>query len=94
MAPVKTINDNDGNSNVIASVGTNDADRLARAPALRLVVSQRASGKQAAARNTIGRLTNGFQHGSRNDSATAPLTAAPLLVDSGRQSHHRAAPHL
>lgn len=34
---------------------TNDADRLAQDPALRLVVSRRASGKQAAARNTVGR---------------------------------------
>ena len=35
---------------------TNEADRLARDPAMRLVVSRRASGKQAAARNTVGRF--------------------------------------
>ena len=35
---------------------TNDADRLARDPAMRLVVSRRASDRQAAARNTVGRF--------------------------------------
>jgi len=35
---------------------TNDADRLARDPAMRLVVSRRASDQQAAARNTVGRF--------------------------------------
>ena len=39
---------------------TNDADRLARDPALRLVVSRRASGKRAAARNTVGRFEPGL----------------------------------
>jgi len=35
---------------------TTEADRLARDPVLRLVVSRRASGKRAAARNTVGRF--------------------------------------
>ena len=35
---------------------TNDADRLARDPTMRLVVSRRASDWQAAARNTVGRF--------------------------------------
>ena len=39
---------------------TNDADRLSRDPAMRLVVSKRASDRRAAARNTVGRFETGI----------------------------------
>jgi hypothetical protein len=39
---------------------TSDADRLARDPTMRLVVSRRASDRQAAARNTVGRFETGI----------------------------------
>ena len=55
---------------------TNDADRLARDPALRLVVSRRASGKQAAARNTVGRFATEILAAEENREGLAALNAA------------------
>ena len=55
---------------------TNDADRLARDPALRLVVSRRASGKQAAARNTVGRFETEILSAEDNREGLATLNAA------------------
>jgi hypothetical protein len=47
-------------SRVAACADINDADRLSRAPAMRLVVSRRARGQHAAARNTVGRFETGI----------------------------------
>ena len=55
---------------------TNDADRLARDPALRLVVSRRASDRQAAARNTVGRFETEILSAEDNREGLAPLNAA------------------
>jgi hypothetical protein len=55
---------------------TNDADRLARDPALRLVVSRRASGQQAAARNTVGRFETETLSAKGNREGLAALNAA------------------
>ena len=55
---------------------SNDADRLARAPAMRLVVSRRASGKQAAARNTVGRFETEMLSTKQNRAALTALNAA------------------
>jgi hypothetical protein len=56
--------------------GTNDADRLARDPALRLVVSRRASDKQAAGRNTVGRFETEMLSADDNRAGLAALNAA------------------
>jgi hypothetical protein len=55
---------------------TNDADRLARDPVLRLVVSRRASGKRAAARNTVGRFETERLAEEANRAGLAALNAA------------------
>jgi hypothetical protein len=55
---------------------TNDADRLARDPALRLVVSRRASDRQAAARNTVGRFETEMLSGKDNREGLVALNAA------------------
>ena len=55
---------------------TNDADRLARDPVLRLVVSRRASGKRAAARNTVGRFETDMLAEEANREGLATLNAA------------------
>ena len=55
---------------------TNDADRLARDPALRLVVSRRASGTRAAARNTVGRFETDMLSADYNRAGLAALNAA------------------
>jgi len=55
---------------------TNDADQLARDPALRLVVSRRASGKQAAARNTVGRFETDILSAEANREGLTALNAA------------------
>jgi hypothetical protein len=55
---------------------TNDVDRLARDPALRLVVSRRASGKRAAARNTVGRFETDLLAAEGNRAGLAALNAA------------------
>jgi len=55
---------------------TNDADRLARDPVLRLVVSRRASGKRAAARNTVGRFETEGLAEEANREGLAALNAA------------------
>ena len=55
---------------------TNDADRLARDPAMRLVVSRRASDKQAAARNTVGRFQTEILAADDNRAGLAALSAA------------------
>ena len=54
---------------------TNDADRLARDPALRLVVSRRARDKQAAARNTVGRFEPELLSTDGNRAGLAALNA-------------------
>jgi len=54
---------------------TNDADRLARDPALRLVVSRRARDKQAAARNTVGRFETEILATDDNRAGLAALNA-------------------
>jgi len=54
---------------------TNDADRLARDPVLRLVVSRRASDKQAATRNTVGRFETEILAGKDNREGLAALNA-------------------
>lgn len=53
---------------------TNDADRLARDPAMRLVVSRRASDKQAAARNTVGRFETEILSADDNRAGLAGAT--------------------
>ena len=55
---------------------TNDADRLARDPAMRLVVSRRASDRQAAARNTVGRFETEMLCADDNRTGLAALSAA------------------
>ena len=55
---------------------TNDADRRARDPALRLVVSRRASGKRAAARHTVGRFETDMLAEEANRAGLATLKAA------------------
>ena len=55
---------------------TNDADRLVRDSALRLVVSRRASGKQAAARNTVGRFQTEILSAEQNREGLTALNAA------------------
>jgi hypothetical protein len=55
---------------------TNDADGLARDPALRLGVSRRARNKQAAARNTVGRFETDILATDDNRSGLAALNAA------------------
>ena len=55
---------------------TNDADRLARDPALRLVVSRRASDRQAAARTPVGRFETEILLAEDNRQGLAALNAA------------------
>ena len=55
---------------------TNDADRLARDPTMRLVVSRRASDRQAAARNTVGRFETEILSVQSNREGLAVLNAA------------------
>jgi hypothetical protein len=55
---------------------TNDADRLARDPTMRLVVSRRASDRQAAARNTVGRSETAILSAKGNREGLATLNAA------------------
>jgi len=55
---------------------TNDADRLARDPTMRLVVSRRASDRQAAARNTVGRFETEILSTEGNREGLAALNAA------------------
>jgi hypothetical protein len=54
---------------------TNDADRLAIDPAMRLVVSRRASDKRAAARNTVGRFETEILSAHDNQAGLAALNA-------------------
>lgn len=63
-------------SRVAGYADTNDADRLSRDPAMRLVVSRRASEKQAAARNTVGRFGTGILTTAGNQAGFAALNAA------------------
>ena len=55
---------------------TNDADRLARDPAMRLVVSRRASDRRAAARNTVGRFETEILSAEGNREGLAAVNAA------------------
>jgi hypothetical protein len=55
---------------------TNDADRLARDPALRLVVSRKARDRQAAGRNTLGRFETDILSVPVNREGLAALNAA------------------
>ncbi len=55
---------------------TNDADRLAQDPALRLVVSRQASEKRAAARTTVGRFETELLASEENRQGLAALNAA------------------
>ena len=55
---------------------TNNADCLARDPAMRLAVSRRASGKQAAARNTVGCFETAILAAEANHAGLAALKAA------------------
>jgi hypothetical protein len=55
---------------------TNDADRLARDPALRLVVSRRARDRQAAGRNTLGRFETDILSVPANREGLAALNTA------------------
>ena len=55
---------------------TNDADHLAWDPAMRLVVSRRARGKQGAARNTVGRFETQILSAEGNREGLAALNAA------------------
>ena len=55
---------------------TNDADRLAQDPALRLVVSRQASEKRAAARTTVGRFETELLASEENRRGLAALNAA------------------
>ena len=54
---------------------TNDADRLARDPTMRLVVIRRASDRQAAARNTVGRFETEILSAKGNREGLAALNA-------------------
>jgi hypothetical protein len=54
---------------------TNDAGRLSRDPAMRLVVSKRASDRRAAARNTMGRFETGILATNDNQAGLATLNA-------------------
>ena len=55
---------------------TNDADRLAQDPTMRLVVSRRASDRQAAARNTVGRFETEILSAKGNREGLVALNAA------------------
>jgi hypothetical protein len=55
---------------------TNDADRLAHHPAMRLVVGRRASEKRAAARNTLGRFETQMLATGKNPQGLASLNRA------------------
>ena len=55
---------------------TNDADRLAQDPGLRLVVSRQASEKRAAARTTLGRFETELLASEENRRGLAALNAA------------------
>jgi len=55
---------------------TNDADRLAGDPAMRAVVSRRASGKKAAARSAVGRFETDILTTEENHSALARLNSS------------------
>jgi Transposase DDE domain group 1 len=55
---------------------TNDADRLAHDPAMRLVVGRRASEKRAAARNTLGRFETQMLATGKNQQGLASLNRA------------------
>jgi len=68
---------------------TNDADRLARDPVLRLVVSRRASGKQAAARNTVGRFETDMLAEEANRAGLAALNAAWVSSAMGHTNTKR-----
>jgi hypothetical protein len=54
----------------------NDADRLARDPAMRTAVSRRASGSRAAARNTLGRFETEILTTTENRRALAQLNSS------------------
>lgn len=54
---------------------TNDAGRLSRDQAMRLVVSKRASDRRAAARNTMGRFETGILATNDNQAGLATLNA-------------------
>jgi hypothetical protein len=54
---------------------TNDADRLARDPAMRVVVSRRASNRQAAARSEMGRFETEMLTTEENQSALSRLNS-------------------
>ena len=68
---------------------TNDADRLARDPAPRLVVSRRASGKQAAGRNTVGRFETEILSAEANREGLAALNAAWVSTAMAHTSTRR-----
>ena len=61
---------------------TNDADRLAIDPAMRLVVSRRASDREAAAGNTVGRSRTEILSAVDNRAGLRALNAArvPLAI--------------
>ena len=54
----------------------NDADRLARDPAMRTAVGRRASGSRAAARNTLGRFETEILTTAENRRALAQLNSS------------------
>ena len=68
---------------------TNDADRLARDPAMRLVVSRRASDRQAAARNTVGRFETEILSAKGNPEGLAVLNAAWVSAAMGHTKTQR-----
>lgn len=55
---------------------TNDADRLARDPAMRVVVSQRASSRRAAARSAMGRFETQILTTEENQTALSRLNSS------------------
>jgi hypothetical protein len=63
-------------SRVAGYPDTNDADRLAHDPAMRLVVGRRASEKRAAARNTLGRFETQMLTTGKNQQGLASLNRA------------------
>jgi len=68
---------------------TNDADRLARDPAMRLVVSRRASDRQAAARNTVGRFETELLSAEDNRAGLSALNAAWVSAAMARTDTQR-----
>jgi hypothetical protein len=68
---------------------TNDAERLAQDPAMRVIVSRRASDKQAASTNSVSRFETEMLTGPENLEALSRLNGAWVSRAMGRTKTRR-----